>query len=134
MITHGRITKPESMYRLCFVQNGIMYFTSDFENVWGDDWNDAPYEHNADPPYEKRNDEDEDTYIEKIAYCSNDYECKEPSYGCGYNSSFSVEEINKGSIAWLRHDEAGNLMAGATMLEAIKWLKAAGVKWGILHD
>ena len=81
-----------------------------------------------------RNDEDDDTYIEKIAYCSNDYECKEPSYCRGYNSPFSVEEINKGSIAWLRHDEAGNLMAGATMLEAIKWLKAAGIKWGILHD
>lgn len=134
MITRGRITKPESTYRLCYVSNGIMYFTSDFNNVWGDDWDDAPYEYNADPPYEKRNDEDDDTYIEKIAYCSNDYECKEPSYGCGYNSPFSVEEINKGSIAWLRHDEAGNLMAGATMLEAIKWLKAAGVKWGILHD
>lgn len=29
-----------------------MYFTSDIENQWGDDWDDRPYEHNAGKPYQ----------------------------------------------------------------------------------
>lgn len=133
MITRGRITKPESTYRLCYVSNGIMYFTSDFDNVWGDDWDDAPYEYNADPPYRKTEENDDYTYIEMIAYYANDYEFKEPCYGCG-NSPFSVKEINSGAIAWLRNDEAGNLMAGTTMADTIKWLNKTGIKWGILHN
>lgn len=133
MITRGRITKPESTYRLCYVSNGIMYFTSDFDNVWGDDWDDAPYEHNADPPYRKTEENDNCTYIEMIAYYANDYEFKEPCYECG-NSPFSVKEINSGAIAWLRNDEAGNLMAGTTMADTIKWLNKTGIKWGILHN
>ena len=38
-----------------------MYFTSDLENQWGDDWDDSPYEHNAGPPYETH------TVLKKIA-------------------------------------------------------------------
>ena len=40
--------------RLCFVEDGFAWFTSHFEDEWGDDWNDAPYEHNAGTPYEWR--------------------------------------------------------------------------------
>ena len=38
--------------RLCYLENNIMYFTSDIKNQWGDDWDDRPYEHNAGKPYE----------------------------------------------------------------------------------
>jgi hypothetical protein len=45
-----------------------------------------------------------------------------------------VENINKGAIAWLYSDEAGGLMAGATMAEAIEWCRKAKVKWGELTE
>ena len=38
--------------KLCYLENNIMYFTSDIENQWGDDWDDRPYEHNAGKPYQ----------------------------------------------------------------------------------
>lgn len=38
-------------WKLCYVSHGRAYFVEDFENAWGDDWNDAPYEHNAGEPY-----------------------------------------------------------------------------------
>ena len=50
------------------------------------------------------------------------------------NSPYSVEAINKGAVAWLYHEDAGKLAAGATMAEAKRWLKKAGVLWGELHE
>jgi hypothetical protein len=43
-----------------------------------------------------------------------------------------VEQINKGIVAWLFSDDAGGLMGGATIDEAVAWLKKAGLKWGEL--
>ena len=120
-------------FRLCYVDNNIMYFTDNFENQWGDDWNDAPYEHNAEPPYELREDEEcRDGYghIRYIGYMTS-WEIRTPNYGT-INSSYSVEQINKGAVPWLYCDDAGGLMAGATIDEAIAWLKKAGLKWGEL--
>ena len=48
--------------KLCYLENNIMYFTSDIENQWGDDWDDRPYEHNAGTPYETH------TTVKKIAF------------------------------------------------------------------
>ena len=51
----------------------------------------------------------------------------------GYlNSPYSVEQINKGAVPWLYCDDAGGLMGGATIDEAIAWLKKADLKWGEL--
>ena len=37
---------------LCYVDSPWAYFTTrPLEKQWGDDWNDAPYEHNAGTPY-----------------------------------------------------------------------------------
>jgi hypothetical protein len=37
---------------LCYLDENWAYFTTqDLDKQWGDDWNDAPYEHNAGPPY-----------------------------------------------------------------------------------
>lgn len=46
--------KTMKEYKLCYVEDNFAYFTNDFENQWGDDWNDRPYEHNAGEPYEKK--------------------------------------------------------------------------------
>jgi hypothetical protein len=38
---------------LCYVDGPWAYFTTQpLREQWGDDWSDAPYEHNAGPPYE----------------------------------------------------------------------------------
>ena len=39
------------IYKLCYVDGNEAWFTSDWKNQWGDDWNDRPYEHNAGSPY-----------------------------------------------------------------------------------
>jgi len=37
---------------LCYVRHGFAHFTTQsLDKQWGDDWNDAPYEHNAGTPY-----------------------------------------------------------------------------------
>ena len=47
------MTKPiPKPFKLCYVRHNILYFTDSFEKQWGDDWDDAPYEHNAGEPYE----------------------------------------------------------------------------------
>lgn len=38
--------------RLCYVEGDWAYFTTQpLDKQWGDDWDDAPYEHNAGEPY-----------------------------------------------------------------------------------
>ena len=130
----------QKIYRLCYVRDNILYFTDDFDNCWGDDWNDRPYEYNAEPPYEwidewtpEQNREHGHTHIKCIAKLWSEYYIKEPKDGYT-NSPYSVEDINKGAIAWLWCEEVGALPAGATIEEAIEWLKKAGCKWGELHD
>lgn len=126
-----------SMYRLCYVCDNIMYFTDNFSNQWGDDFNDAPYEHNAGTPYEWENSwskEDNVKYgyghIRLFAF-EKDFSIKRPCDGY-VNSPYSVEDINKGKVAWLISEEAGNLMAGATIKETKEWMKKANLRFGEL--
>ena len=126
----------ERKFKLCYVNESFMFFTDNFEKQWGDDWNDAPYEHNAGYPYDLKEDEpvcDGHGHIRYIAYIS-DYPnyVNTPAEKGYYNSPWSVEDINKGAVAWLFSNEAGGLMAGATMDEAIEWCKKAKIMWGEL--
>ena len=87
-----------------------MYFTNcDMDLQWGDDWNDAPYEHNADIPYDDHYEDNErvEHKIIKISFslkrsngdgCAYYYQLPKDY---GYNSPFSVEMINAGIVAWL---------------------------------
>ena len=83
-------------YKLCYVSGCWVYFTTQaLDKQWGDDWNDAPYEHNAGSPYEWRLGSTEPEYkILKLAY---EGPFEEP---CGYSSNryYSVEMINRGAI------------------------------------
>jgi hypothetical protein len=130
-------------YRLCYVRENILFFTDNFKNQWGDDWDDRPYEHNAEEPYDRKYySEYDDEWcvkngkgnIRKIAFDHYDgYYIKQPKDGfC--NSPYSVEDINKKAVPWLYNEEAGTLFAGETMAEAKRWLKKAGVLWGELHE
>lgn len=46
--------KDIDKYKLCHVERNFAYFTRlPLDEQWGDDWNDAPYEHNAGTPYDE---------------------------------------------------------------------------------
>ena len=95
------------------------YFTPLELNVqWGDDWNDAPYEYNAEIPYDDVIDEVEtkdgfrvvakshEIEILQVPFAIRSYDYKFPSdYQSSGNSHFSVEDINSGAVAWI-YDKA----------------------------
>lgn len=91
---------------LCYVEFGWAWFTTQpLEKQWGDDWNDAPYEHNAGRPYEYRPDiaadaDKEPWEIHKVAW---DAPLVTPSDNVA-NCPYSVQDINRGAAAWLRPD------------------------------
>jgi len=77
--------------QLCYIVNNFAYFTDKFDKVRGDDWNDAPYEHNAGSPYAEFN-------ITVISFFG-DF-CTPDEGVC--NSVYSVDDINNKKVAWLR--------------------------------
>lgn len=108
-------------YKLCYVEDYFAYFTSKpLNKQWGDDWDDAPYEHNAGTP-----DEDEEGQILKVAYSS---DLRTPNDGC-INSPYSVRDINNGAVAWL-YDRWGKsgvaIHAGCSVKEFIAKIKSSG--------
>jgi hypothetical protein len=111
--------KKNEELRLCYVEDGFAFFTTkNIKEQWGDDWNDAPYEHNAGFPYS-----DDKTTIVKIGFIA---DLDEPK--CGHlNSKYSVEDINRGAIAWLQSPSYERnpirIFAGATLGEFILLIK-----------
>ena len=127
----------KQIFKLCYVQHGILYFTDNFEKQWGDDWDDAPYQHNAEEPYEYADDwpeymNEHRGHIRYIGYVPISCDLQEAYY---WNpQDISVEEINKGTVPWLTNgwNEKQGLYAGATMEETTEWLKRAGAVFGEL--
>lgn len=116
-------------YVLCYVDGPWAYFTTQpLEDQWGDDWDDAPYEHNAGEPYppcwhnspygrEYRKRKNGDESLCKCKSCKKGwnpdgtpkFDIAILAYSGGLetpdthhtNSPYSVEAINKGAVAWL---------------------------------
>ena len=133
-------------YKLCYVDGDnypgctiTLYFT-ELENVqdqWGDDWDDRPYEHNAEPPYEQDYSKPEQgikdgrgVYPEIGIYkviVTGAYNILLPCSNT-INSPYSVEDINKGVVPWLtildKDDKPTYVKAGTTMEETLKAIKA----------
>lgn len=126
-------------YRLCYVcpRNGFAYFTSiPLSKQWGDDWDDAPYEHNAGDPYDthcpKKGAAERVAHdLVKVAWDA-DYITPNESH---VNSPWSVQAINSGAIAWLipnRWDKLGDecdirpIHAGVTLIEFVRTVEASG--------
>lgn len=97
-----------------------LYFTNDMEKQWGDDWDDAPYEYNAETPYDSETDilqvpvcidyyklmkayEDDEAYEEVLREYPNynKADIKLPRDWGGCNSPFCVMDINAGAVAWI---------------------------------
>ena len=112
-------------YQLCYVKDGDCYFANtEPEKVWGDDWDDAPYEHNAGEPYSHR--EEYEVFRLKIDTGNN---LLEP---CEYhtNSPYSVQDINRKRVSWLRTAEWIEshfvIHAGTTVKDFVKTLQSNG--------
>lgn len=73
---------------------------------WGDDWDDAPYEHNAGRPYDDhyQGDERKEHLVIKVPFYvrHDEFDVKLPmDYGCYGNSPFCIRDINAGAVAWI---------------------------------
>lgn len=116
---------------LCYVDKPWAYFTTRaLERQEGDDWDDVPYEHNAEPPYEYRGMPREEPWeIVKVAW-DGPYDTPADLYGL--NSPWSVDAINEGCIAWLIpqswNDNPGAkpIPAGTTLREFVRMMEEAG--------
>ena len=124
----------EATLRLCYVDGNWAYFTDlPLSEQWGDDWNDAKYEHNAGRPYEshhRRNDDDgavEEIFahIVKVGF---DGSLERPcDIGNTSNSPFSVQDINRGVVPWLStHDRGVCIFAGVSIAGFTELVQSAG--------
>lgn len=117
--------KKVSEFVLCYISGNFAYFTEvDLKQQWGDDWNDAPYEHNASEPYSshKVNEKYLDHKIVKVAW-DGSFDAPNTNYT---NSPFSVEQINNKMHPWLRtwaSRSGASIFAGATLAEFIKFIE-----------
>lgn len=113
---------------LCYVSDQFAYFTTKpLSEQWGDDWNDAPYEHNAGTPYEWRESDGEPKWeIIEVAWYG-DFDTP-AGLARNNNSRYSVEMINRGDIAWLTpYSYKGNpalpIHAGVTLVDFIRLIQ-----------
>jgi len=119
-------------YCLCYIDgrtNVWAWFTScPLEKQWGDDWDDAPYEHNAGQPYTMTIKE---FGIHGIAIDHNlfrvavDRERGATPCEGSVNSQWSVQDINNKHVAWLRFEKDA-IHAGTTLRDFIEIVKRNG--------
>jgi hypothetical protein len=101
-----------SHWKLCYIRYGRAFFCEkEPSEVWGDDWNDAPYEHNAGWPY--------DPHV-AVMY-DGDFDTPDTHM---LNSSYSVEMINAKNVPWLKSNRYSSappfqIWAGATLAEFV---------------
>lgn len=108
----------KNVWRLCFAEGCLLYFTDNLAKVAGDDWNDAPCASNADIYYEPE-------HLRVMAFLDNG----EIQHGA---EAYSADDLNRGRAAWLYHKDAGGLPGGATMEMAAKWMETIGVPYAEL--
>jgi hypothetical protein len=125
---------PIGDLKLCYVcpRDRFAWFTSiELEAQWGDDWNDAPYEHNAGDPYSEHKEDGKYVphHLVKVAW---DGPYSTPADLAGSNSSWSVQGINRGCVAWLvpdgwgASDSARPIPAGTSLVGFIEAIEGAG--------
>lgn len=100
---------------------GRCFFAPDHTEAWGDDWDDAPYQHNAGPPY--------DAFIVADIIVVGDYETPDGTY--------SVADINGGAVPWLSTSRyapgpATHIFAGTPISEVMRLAALAG--WRVFAD
>lgn len=109
-------------YKLCYVRDSWAWFTTQpIAEQWGDDWDDAPYEHNAGSPYEG-----DSWKIKKVAW---EGPFDEPCEG-HQNSPYSVKQINSGISPWLKSESWDNpqikMWAGISLQKFSEIMRESG--------
>jgi hypothetical protein len=122
----NKLWKKWIKYKLCYVETDdtlprAWFCDKDPTEVTGDDWDDAPYEHNASEPY----------------FCHNPIRLvfdPAPNFltpgqmveSTTRNSVYSVDQINRGDTPWLEHhpdirnwDNLDPIYAGTTLEDFI---------------
>lgn len=133
---------------LCYVDEPWAFFTTrKLDEQWGDDWDDAPYEHNAGTPYEpyrsalrgplvdgkltpvtQYDGERPGWSIVRVAYRC---ELEEPR-GNHLNSPYCVRDINAGAVPWLSSpswsssEKRTYINAGTPLSKFIRMIQDAG--------
>jgi hypothetical protein len=116
------MTATATEHRLCYVDPPWAYFAAcPPTEVWGDDWDDAPYQHNAGTP---------SCPCVVLAYRGGDLGAP-GDRGRGAAEFLSVEEINRGLAPWLATDryhegEPVVIPAGVTVAEFHRLVELAG--------
>jgi hypothetical protein len=126
-------------YKLCYVGEGGLWFADcDPTEVWGDDFNDSPYEHNSGTPYNYRYvnfpESKEQIPVDfVILHFGGTYYETPAAKAWGGNSNYSVEAINHKHTAWLAPDQwAENIkdhppiFAGTTVQEFLDTIIRVG--------
>lgn len=87
-------------FRLCYIEgSNLAWFTScePFEEQWGDDWSDAPYQFNAESPYKWSEHKDTEPYeLIPVYFWSSNY-----STPAELGIDTSVQTINRSWYPWL---------------------------------
>ena len=146
--------KQMKNFKLCYIEGDTAYFTTqDLDKQWGDDWNDAPYEHNAERPYgpaihyyadgstkksERDWNEDGTPKWEIYTLKFDGYNMETPGYRAA-NSAYSVDSINAGHVAWLAGYDSKNkkyvsIQAGASIEEFKHKVRQCGGKIYVLEE
>ena len=116
------------VYKLCYVDpdEPKAYFTSNWEQQWGDDWNDRPYEHNAGSPYNSYFKDGKEIPIKlKVLYFDFPYSYYETPCSHVDNSRYSVEDINNHRVPWITID-GHYIFAGTSYSNFIKQIEELG--------
>lgn len=115
-----------------------LYFTPiSLKDQWGDDWDDAPYEYNAETPYDGDFVEGKDgknvwkehtILVVKFYVRYNDW--LELPADHSYKSPYSVSDINSGAVAWLYYPAEGKSCNGFSVHAGMTPIEVA---WKIGH-
>lgn len=142
-------------FKLCYIdRDNTAYFTTrELSDQRGDDWDDAPYEHNAGTPYEPtifhyadgRKEKDPRDWNEDgtpkweiytLKFLAHNMETPAMRH---YNSAYSVDSINAGHVAWLAGYDSKNkkyvsVLAGTSIEKFKQKVRQCGGKIYILEE
>ena len=114
-------------YKLCYMERVDdwntfkLYFTDNYENQWGDDWNDRPADSNAGEPY------DEDSNIITL-YAEFSWLCNDIIFG---GKTYAVVDMNKSGVPWLIFKDKDyndyTILGGSDFVEVLTTLEISGV-------
>lgn len=115
-------------YKLCYIEcvddynTYKFYFTDNYEDQWGDDWNDRPADCNAESPYE-----DETHHIVSM-YVEFDWMATDIIFG---GKTYAVVDMNKGGVPWLIYKNKDytdyKIVGGETFMNVLALLEISGV-------